>query len=55
MITDPPYNVDYGAKTEFLEAYLGQEGSRKNSTIENDHMDHRQFLQLPAGGIPELQ
>lgn len=23
VITDPPYNVDYGAKTEFLEQYLG--------------------------------
>ena len=43
MITDPPYNVDYGAKTEFLEAYLGQEGSRRNSTIENDKMDSRSF------------
>lgn len=43
VITDPPYNVDYGAKTEFLEAYLGQEGSRKNSTIENDHMDTGSF------------
>lgn len=43
VITDPPYNVDYGAKTEFLEAYLGQEGTRKNSTIENDHMDAGSF------------
>lgn len=33
VITDPPYNVDYGAKTEFLEEYLGQEGTRTNSTI----------------------
>lgn len=43
IITDPPYNVDYGAKTEFLEAYLGQEGSRSNSNIENDHMDSLSF------------
>ena len=43
IITDPPYNVDYGAKTEFLESYLGQEGSRANSTIENDHMDALSF------------
>lgn len=43
VITDPPYNVDYGAKTEFLEQYLGQEGSRNNSTIQNDKMDNASF------------
>ena len=46
IITDPPYNVDYGAKTEFLESYLGQEGSRANSTIENDHMDALSFYKF---------
>lgn len=43
VITDPPYNVDYGAKTEFLEQYLGQEGSRNNSNIQNDKMDNASF------------
>ncbi len=43
VITDPPYNVNYGTKTEFLEAYQGQEGSRTNSTIENDNMDAERF------------
>lgn len=43
VITDPPYNVDYGAKTEFLEQYLGQESSRNNSTIQNDKMDNASF------------
>ena len=43
VITDPPYNVDYGAKTEFLEAYMGQEGTRTNSNIQNDHMDSLSF------------
>lgn len=43
VITDPPYNVDYGAKTEFLEEYLGQEGTRTNSTIQNDKMDALSF------------
>ena len=46
VITDPPYNVDYGAKTEFLEAYLGQEGTRQNSNIQNDHMDALSFYQF---------
>ena len=35
--------LDYGAKTAFLESYLGQEGSRENSTIQNDHMDSLSF------------
>lgn len=43
VITDPPYNVNYGAKTEFLEGYLGQEGTRTNSTIQNDRMDAVSF------------
>lgn len=43
VITDPPYNADYGAKTEFLEEYLGQEGTRTNSTIQNDKMDALSF------------
>ncbi len=46
IITDPPYNVDYGAKTEFLEHYLGQEGSRSNSTIQNDKMDNSSFYRF---------
>lgn len=46
VITDPPYNVDYGAKTEFLENYFGQEGSRTNSNIQNDHMDSLSFYQF---------
>lgn len=46
VITDPPYNVDYGAKTEFLEAYLGQESSRTNSNIQNDHMDSLSFYEF---------
>ena len=43
VITDPPYNVDYGAKTEFLEEYRGQKRNRPDSTIQNDKMDARSF------------
>lgn len=43
VITDPPYNVDYGAKVGFLNGYLDQTDSRTNSTIENDHMDAASF------------
>lgn len=46
IITDPPYNVDYGAKTAFLSEYLGQEESRKNSTIKNDKMDTQSFYRF---------
>ena len=46
IITDPPYNVDYGAKAEFLESYLSQGSRRTNNTIENDHMDAVSFYQF---------
>lgn len=46
VITDPPYNVDYGTKTAFLETYLGQEGIGQNSNIQNDHMDSLSFYQF---------
>lgn len=46
VITDPPYNVDYGAKTAFLEEYLGQEGTRTNSDIRNDNMDALSFYEF---------
>ena len=36
--------MDYGAKTEYLEAYLGQESARKNSNIANDKMDNQSFF-----------
>ncbi|MGN0706592.1 MAG: site-specific DNA-methyltransferase [Faecalibacterium sp.] len=43
VITDPPYNVDYGAKVGFLNGYLDQTDSRTNSVIQNDHMDTASF------------
>lgn len=43
VITDPPYNVDYGTKVGFLNDYLDQTDSRTNSVIENDHMDAASF------------
>ena len=43
IITDPPYNVDYGEKTKFLEAYTGHAGSRRNSDIRNDKMSGQAF------------
>ena len=46
VITDPPYNVDYGAKTEMLNDYLGQKDARNNSTILNDQMDSLSFYQF---------
>lgn len=42
MITDPPYNVDYGEKVEFLSRYR-LDGIRADSTIENDHMSENDF------------
>ncbi|MCU6685680.1 site-specific DNA-methyltransferase [Dorea acetigenes] len=43
VVTDPPYNVNYGDKAEFLEEYLDGKGHRITSTIKNDNMDNQSF------------
>lgn len=42
LITDPPYNVNYGDKAEYLEEYIGK-GHRNTSSIKNDNMDSISF------------
>lgn len=42
LITDPPYNVNYGDKAEALEKTLGK-GHRNTSRIENDNMSSESF------------
>ena len=42
VITDPPYNVNYGDKADMLDTYL-QKGHRNNSRIKNDNMDNESF------------
>ena len=42
IITDPPYNVNYGDTAETLDTYL-QKGHRNNSRIKNDNMDNESF------------
>lgn len=42
IITDPPYNVNYGDKAEYLEEYLNK-GHRNTSHIQNDNMDSISF------------
>jgi DNA modification methylase len=42
VVTDPPYNVNYGDKAEMLEDYLGA-GNRITSAILNDNMDDVSF------------
>lgn len=46
VITDPPYNVNYGDKAEFLEHYLEGKGHRITSTIRNDNMDNMSFYEF---------
>lgn len=43
VITDPPCNVNYGDKAEFLEKYLDGKGHRVTSQIQNDNMDNASF------------
>lgn len=42
IVTDPPYNVNYGDKAEYLEEYLGN-GHRNQKRIKNDNMDSLSF------------
>lgn len=42
VVTDPPYNVNYGDKAQYLEEYLGK-GHRNQSEIKNDNMDAVSF------------
>ena len=44
LITDPPYNVNYGDKSEMLDEYLG--GTRNNNHIMNDNMGAQEFLKF---------
>lgn len=41
IVTDPPYNVNYGDKAKMLDKY--QKGHRNISKILNDHMDDQKF------------
>lgn len=42
LITDPPYNVNYGDKAEYLDEYLNK-GHRNQQHIKNDNMDDASF------------
>lgn len=46
VVTDPPYNVNYGDKADMLDAYLPSKGHRNNSHIKNDNMDNVSFYQF---------
>ena len=41
VMTDPPYNVNYGDKSEMLDDYIG--GARNNNHILNDNMSDQDF------------
>jgi DNA modification methylase len=44
VITDPPYNVDYSSKNEFLNN--SDKGNRIETDIENDNMDNAKFREF---------
>nr|DAM41175.1 MAG TPA: adenine specific DNA methyltransferase [Caudoviricetes sp.] len=46
IVTDPPYNVNYGDKAEMLDTYLPGKGHRNTSHIKNDNMDNVSFYQF---------
>ena len=43
IVTDPPYNVNYGDKAQMLDEYLPGKGHRNISHIKNDNMDNQSF------------
>lgn len=43
IVTDPPYNVNYGDKAQMLDEYLPGKGHRNINHIKNDNMDNRSF------------
>lgn len=43
VVTDPPYNVNYGDKAEMLDEYLPAKGHRNINHIKNDNMDNQSF------------
>lgn len=43
IITDPPYNVNYGEKVESLNQYLEASPTGRQDTIANDNMDDASF------------
>jgi len=45
VLTDPPYNVDYGDKVEHMQRY-DSGGERDNSTIANDRMSEGRFYEF---------
>lgn len=44
VVTDPPYNVNYGDKAEMLDEYLG--GTRNDSRIQNDNLPDADFYKF---------
>jgi len=44
ILTDPPYNVNYGEKASMLNDY--QKGHRNTDSIENDNMSDSQFYEF---------
>lgn len=53
IVTDPPYNVNYGDKAEKLDEYL-RCGHRNTSTILNDNMDEASFVAFLSDAFRQM-
>ena len=51
VLTDLPYNVNYGDKAEYLNEYLETGGNRNTSHILNDYMSGDDFYELLLGAF----
>lgn len=52
VLTDPPYNVNYGDKSEMLDDYLG--GARNNNHIMNDNMSDSDFHEFLLAAYKQM-
>lgn len=53
VVTDPPYNVNYGQKQRMLNKYIGCDGN--DDDIENDYMDKTQFYEFLVKAFERLK
>jgi len=52
VVTDPPYNVNYGDKANMLNEYIG--GDRNTDYIANDSMEENEFIDFLGGAFNNI-
>ena len=55
VVTDPPYNVNYGDKADMLNKYLNDNGVRNTNHIQNDNMSSVQFIEFLKAAFANMK